>query len=94
MKNINGTFKNINRGNWSGEVVDVVVKNGEFEMFDYKFSFGEGQEEFWDSGRSMGGWVKLEGDDWSESLTTLHLLDDFDDESIVRAAVVWISNHI
>jgi len=95
---INGIFKNINRGNWSGESVDVEVKDGYFQMYDYTFRIGEGEQMFYNikggqqEGKPAGAGFRLHmNDDDGESLYVDELATP---EKIIRAAVQWVSNHV
>ena len=92
MKAITGKFEGINKSNWSGETIDITVKDGKFQMYDYDWEIKDVEETFLDSGRSIGGWFKLvSGEDWIDQAI---FLDAVTEEAIVNAAVAWIANYV
>lgn len=84
-----------NAEDWSGEEINVAYTVSDdgvirFEMYDSRFEISpletDGREEELGGGN---GWRTLDGDDWSDPLTTLFFLDaDGDDhkKAVIKAA--------
>ena len=80
-----------NLENYTGEVATIEMTDGKFEMYGYHFTIGEFVDVY-----KGEGYAPLTGDEWDEAtgpLATL-MVEDGKPETLLKAAVIYVANHV